>query len=166
MICSTSRVETSRTAMSSSGWTQVVGRTTPSTSQGASTYRPNQTRNDLVRQSKGLLAPGHRLSDCPKRKFTQANFIEQGVEYTDKVDMESKSKVSEIERDEDPGPPKTEISGDEEGCSLMIHRVMMAPKAAAENKWLRCSIFRTTCTAGGRLCSMIIESRSTKNCLS
>ena len=43
---------------------------------------------------------------------------------------------------------------------------MLAPKAPFDGRWLRRSLFRTTCTAGAKLCSVIIDSGSTENFVS
>lgn len=40
---------------------------------------------------------------------------------------------------------------------------MMVPKVATGDNWLGRSIFHTTCTAGGRFCSLMIDSGSIEN---
>ena len=48
----------------------------------------------------------------------------------------------------------------------MIRKTFLAPKLNYEEDWLRTNIFYTTCSIGGRVCSMIIDGGSCENVVS
>ncbi|XP_072971838.1 uncharacterized protein, partial [Typha angustifolia] len=107
---------------------------------------------------KGPRQLGHRSSDCPLRKFThQSNLIEQEDELTNDEGQ------NEYENELEDNISKDEAIGDTEGQLLVMHRVMLTPRAPHEDVWLRRSLFRTTCTSNEKLCSVIIDSGSTEN---
>lgn len=69
--------------------------------------------------------PGHRSSDYPKKKFhPQANLIGwEGIIYDDDDDGDELELESpKLERDDNPGLPKVEVSEAEEGHFPMIHK--------------------------------------------
>ena len=81
-------------------------------------------------------------------------------------------EVKELEH-EDGEPifdqPSNEVGGDfeeEEGLTLMMRKTLLAPKFNSEEDWLRTNIFYTTCSIGGRVCSMIIDGGSCENVVS
>lgn len=55
------------------------------------------------------------------------------------------------------------IDGDLIGETLVIRRSMLALPVSKRAGWLRTNIFRTRCTTGGKLCNLIIDSRSSEN---
>ena len=90
---------------------------------------------------------------CPRRKFTaQANLID---EATGTPSKEIESDLEDTLGEETNGHHPEGVDGDVDQF-LMIHRVMLAPKASFDDRWLRRSLFRTTCTVGAKLCSVII----------
>ncbi|XP_065620600.1 uncharacterized protein LOC136063732 [Quercus suber] len=81
-------------------------------------------------------------------------------------------EVKELEH-EDGEPifdqPSNEVGGDfeeEEGLTLVMRKTLLAPKFNYEEDWLRTNIFYTTCSIGGRVCSMIIDGASCENVVS
>ena len=48
--------------------------------------------------------------------------------------------------------------------NLMLNRVLVASKIIKDD-WRRHNLFRTICSAGGKFCSIIIDSGSMKNYL-
>ena len=81
-------------------------------------------------------------------------------------------EVKELEH-EDGEPifdqPSNEVSGDfeeEEGLTLVMRMTLLAPKFNSDEDWLRTNIFYTTCSIGGRVCSMIIDGGSCENVVS
>lgn len=77
----------------------------------------------------------HKSSDCPKRKFTQANFIEQKDD-----ENEDAEGNEEMTGGEELGFLNAEVSGNEEHF-FMIHRAMILPKTPTNDNWLRRNIF-------------------------
>lgn len=57
------------------------------------------------------------------------------VVYTNEDAGESDPEIFGFERDEKTSHPKYKIEGDEEGNFLMIHRVMIDPKATSGDVW-------------------------------
>ncbi|KAH9726539.1 Endonuclease [Citrus sinensis] len=49
---------------------------------------------------------------------------------------------------------------------LIVNRAFFTPKGQDKDKWLRQNIFQTTCTIGGKVCRMVIDSGSCKNVIS
>ncbi|KAK4581406.1 hypothetical protein RGQ29_024882 [Quercus rubra] len=97
--------------------------------------------------------PGHRSSHCRKKSL----MLEE---------------VKELEH-EDGEPifdqPSNEVSGDfeeEEGLTLVMRKTLLAPKFNSDEDRLRTNIFYTTCSIGGRVCSMIIDGGSCENVVS
>ncbi|CDY22698.1 BnaC08g43320D [Brassica napus] len=70
-------------------------------------------------------------------------------------------------QEEDDGENDTlvhQTAGDS-GHLLLLHRSCLAPRQQ-DDKWLRTSIFRSTCTIQDRICSFIIDSGSCRNVIS
>lgn len=67
------------------------------------------------------------------------------------MNEETKIELSELQSGEDPRFPRAEVSGDKEDLFLIAHEVIMTLKATTGDKWLRRSIFCTTCTIGKAL---------------
>lgn len=61
------------------------------------------------------------------------------------------------------GVPDVTPEGEERVNGLVIHHVLTAHRAQESDRWLRHNIFYTTCTSGGKQCTIIIDSGSTKN---
>ena len=59
-----------------------------------------------------------------------------------------------------------ETEGDEGQFLGVTLRVMSASETPSEDDWLRRSLFRTTCTSGGKACSVIVDGGSVKNFVS
>lgn len=78
--------------------------------------------------------------------------------------MEDESEYSPNENEHE--SQAENIGGDEEGQFLVIHRVMLTPKASNDDICLRRSLFCITCTTEGKLCSLVIDSGSTENFVS
>nr|CAD1825688.1 unnamed protein product [Ananas comosus var. bracteatus] len=100
--------------------------------------------------------PGHKSSDCPMRKFdSRANLIESHEENENGEETLEQEDADEI----------SEESPDATETNLMIHRILSASKSTQDD-WKRRSLFRTICSAGGKFCSLVIDSGSTENFVS
>ena len=47
--------------------------------------------------------------------------------------------------------------------ALMIKKTLLTPKQEKEEDWVRSSLFHTTCSIGGRVCSLVIDGGSCEN---
>ena len=50
--------------------------------------------------------------------------------------------------------------------SLVAQRSLKVGAVVSEEDWLRSNVFHTRCTSKGKVCSVIIDSRSFENCVS
>ena len=57
------------------------------------------------------------------------------------------------------------VRGDMRQC-IAIHKVFIEPHLQDPEDWLWHNVFQTTCTIGGRVCKLIIDSRSCENIIS
>ncbi|XP_038680959.1 uncharacterized protein LOC119981891 [Tripterygium wilfordii] len=64
--------------------------------------------------------------------------------------------------DEEEECDEEHIHGDD-GPLLMMRQVFLAPCEETESDWLRNNIFNSTCTIGGKVCQLIIDSGSFEN---
>uniref|UniRef100_A0A0D3E6J2 CCHC-type domain-containing protein n=1 Tax=Brassica oleracea var. oleracea TaxID=109376 RepID=A0A0D3E6J2_BRAOL len=99
---------------------------------------------------------GHRQTACP-HATCRGLVINEPVDELDVYDSQ----------EEDDGENDTlvhQTAGDS-GHLLLLHRSCLAPRQQ-DDKWLRTSIFRSTCTIQDRICSFIIDSGSCRNVIS
>ncbi|GFY93357.1 hypothetical protein Acr_08g0017530 [Actinidia rufa] len=75
---------------------------------------------------------------------------------------ELQGKFLPFEREALGGVHVEDVDGDNEGQILVIHRVMIAPKASTNDRWQRQSLLNAMCMAGGKLCLVFIGSGSTE----
>ncbi|KAH9663456.1 Endonuclease [Citrus sinensis] len=108
---------------------------------------------------------GHRMTECKKGgKYGKGLFvgIEESEDYqeeeTEEFDVEptfdSSGSAQSVEEHGDSGP------------MLIVNRAFFTPKGQDKDKWLRQNIFQTTCTIGGKVCRMVIDSGSCENVIS
>lgn len=102
---------------------------------------------------------GHLAYQCPEReKQNRLNLInEEEIDEESDGEAEIESADEAVEENCDPD------SGAE---SLVIRRVLTAPKVKESNNWLRGNIFHTFCTAYNKKCLLLIDSGSCENMVS
>ncbi|KAF5766807.1 putative nucleotidyltransferase, Ribonuclease H [Helianthus annuus] len=90
---------------------------------------------------------GHLKRDCPNKQL---------VAFVDETDP-----TYDTDKEED----TTEIVYPDRGEALISRRVLSIPVSDTDDdtKWLRHNIFRTKCTAKGRVCMVIIDGGSCEN---
>jgi hypothetical protein len=96
--------------------------------------------------------PGHYSNNCPRRKAV--NIVEHGEDYDDQENLDHQSSESE----------GLEVEPEEEGLSLVVRRLMYAPKI--EDQTQRHNIFRTRVKVQDRVCDVIIDSGCSENIVS
>ncbi|XP_031402567.1 uncharacterized protein LOC116212133 [Punica granatum] len=115
----------------------------------------SRNQNSLVKQFTAKCfkcnQPGHRSSDCPRRKAIAL------VEHEEDVEDVLCDPEEEEEEDED-----EEYSGDDDyEQTYMVRKLMLAPKQ--EDQSLRNKLFRTRCNIHSRTFNLIIDSGSQEN---
>lgn len=102
-------------------------------------------------------APGHKSAQCRKENSREGKQLL--IEDFDEEQGEDESPTYD-EDDEDV------IVYRDIGQSLVTRKAFIAPKYEDSVEWLRNNIFQTTCTIGGRVCKLIIDSGSCENMIS
>lgn len=103
--------------------------------------------------------PGRRSNQCPNRATTN---LATHVEYTEP--KYSNTGEGFDGEDNDAGYQFEDIVGADDGLSLVVQRLLYAPKQEIDSQ--RHNIFRTKCTVNQRVCDLIIDSGSTENIVS
>ena len=86
---------------------------------------------------------GHIMTDCKKGgRYGKGLFIES-EEYTD-----------------------DHLNTFDDGTLLVTRRTCFTPHKSEGEDWLQSNIFQTTCTIGGKVCGLVIDSRSCENVVS
>ncbi|GKF72509.1 putative reverse transcriptase domain-containing protein, partial [Tanacetum coccineum] len=100
--------------------------------------------------------PGHRQSECKKagkrHLFADEEWEDEGVvddEYEEPLVFDDDQYEEEI------------VSGDV-GVNLMVMRSCLTPKAVGDD-WLKYSIFQSTCTILGKVCTFVVDPESCDN---
>ncbi|KAF8407410.1 hypothetical protein HHK36_006541 [Tetracentron sinense] len=113
----------------------------------------NQSRGSSFRCFK-CGDPGHRLAECRKNSSREGkHFLIGEGEDVEEDDLDDGVECDAYE-DDDEGAI---IHGDV-GEALLLRKSLLAPKQDAQEDWLRTNIFHTTCTIGGKVCKLIIDS--------
>lgn len=96
---------------------------------------------------------GHMAYECLKKnKEARLNMINEEVDDSPIYDTDGEGEIlQEV------------CEPDSVAESLVIRRVLAAPKSQDENHWLRTNIFHTHCTAYGKICEVLIDSGSCEN---
>ncbi|KAH9681591.1 Endonuclease [Citrus sinensis] len=108
---------------------------------------------------------GHRMTECKKGgKYGKCLFVgtEESEDYQEE---ETEEFAVEPTFDSSGSAQSVEENGDS-GPMLIVNRAFFTPKGQDKDKWLRQNIFQTTCTIGGKVCSMVIDSSSCENVIS
>jgi predicted RNA-binding Zn-ribbon protein involved in translation (DUF1610 family) len=98
----------------------------------------------------------HRAAEC-KKGITTSRKAMMLDEF--EVQEEEEHPVYDEEMEEEVGGDQEE----EEGMALMIKKTLLTPKQEKEEDWVRSSLFHTTCSIGGRVCSLVIDGGSCEN---
>ncbi|XP_021831119.1 uncharacterized protein LOC110771169 [Prunus avium] len=104
--------------------------------------------------------PGHRMADCKKRdRYGKGLFIDSedtppDEQYSIEQDPKFDSHYDDFEEEH--------VHGDN-GPLLVVQRVCLTPRVADGDSWLRNNIFQSTCTIGGKVCRLVIDSGSCEN---
>lgn len=101
------------------------------------------------------------MVDCRKGDhYGKGLFIESG-ESTDDVlvDVEQWPKY-DVEAD-----GEEELVQGDEGLLLVVKRACFIPRKSEGDDWC-CNIFQSTCTIGGKVCRLVIDSESCENVVS
>ncbi|KAK2966379.1 hypothetical protein RJ640_021523 [Escallonia rubra] len=127
--------------------------------------RPN-TQVEIAGKCFRCFEFGHKSNQCPKRADIRVNLSEdQEARFEENfANFEGEDLVDACESNvfDEEG-----IEGDVIGEALVIRHSMLAPPANNnQDDWLRKNIFRTRCTAEGKLCNLIIDSGSSENLIS
>ncbi|KAH9763915.1 Endonuclease [Citrus sinensis] len=108
---------------------------------------PNKTsKPSEIGQSSKIQSSGTEESEDYQEEETE----EFAVEPT----FDSSGSAQSVEEHGDSGP------------MLIVNRAFFTPKGQDKHKWLRQNIFQTTCTIGGKVCRMVINSGSCENVIS
>ncbi|KAH9723702.1 Endonuclease [Citrus sinensis] len=108
---------------------------------------------------------GHRITECKKGgKYGKDLFVgtEESEDYQEE---ETEEFAVEPTFDSSGSAQSVEEHGDS-GPMLIVNRAFFTPKGQDKDKWLRQNIFQTTCTIGGKVCRMVIDSGSCENVIS
>lgn len=97
---------------------------------------------------------GHRATECRKSDRQGKNLLVE-EEYFD----HAQEAIYDNYEDEFP----EEILHGDKGESLIIKRACYAPLIEDNDLWLHNNIFHSTCTIGGKVCRLIIDSGSCEN---
>ncbi|KAH9679211.1 hypothetical protein KPL71_026032 [Citrus sinensis] len=108
---------------------------------------------------------GHRMTECKKGgKYGKGLFV--GTEESEDYHEEKIEEfVVEPTFDSSGSAQSIEEHGDS-GPMLIVNRALFTPKGQDKDKWLRQNIFQTTCTIGGKVCRMVIDSGNWENVIS
>lgn len=98
---------------------------------------------------------GHRMSACP-HNARRGLLVDEAAKEFDVYDSQE-----EDDQDKEDIQP---TAGDS-GHLLVVRRTCLTPRLQ-DDKWLRTNIFCSTCTIKGRICTFVIDSRSSKNVIS
>lgn len=66
----------------------------------------------------------------------------------------------------DPQYEDQEILEGDVGEVMVIQRTLLTSPVPSDDRWLRHNIFRTTCTSGGKVCTILIYGGSSENFVS
>ena len=72
--------------------------------------------------------------------------------YEEELELEGEGRDEEV------------VSGDV-GIALVVRRACITPRVA-DNRWLRCNIFQSTCTVKNKVCKFLIDAGSCENIIS
>ncbi|XP_052290298.1 uncharacterized protein LOC127900023 [Citrus sinensis] len=108
---------------------------------------------------------GHRMTECKMGgKYGKGLFVST-KESEDYQEEETEEFAVEPTFDSSGSAQSVEEHGDS-GPMLIVNRTFFTPKGQDKDKWLRQNIFQTTCTIGGKICRMVIDSGSCENVIS
>ncbi|KAH9670836.1 Endonuclease [Citrus sinensis] len=108
---------------------------------------------------------GHRMTECKKGgKYGKGLFVgtEESEDYQEE---ETEEFAVEPTFDSSGSAQSVEEHGDS-GPMLIVNHAFFTPKGQDKDKWLRQNIFQTTCTIGGKVCRIVIDSGSCENVIS
>lgn len=100
---------------------------------------------------------GHIQTACPQRN-------RRGLLNKD-VNLDAEPKYDSYDLDSHQDDDTELIAGDTGAHTLVLRRNCLLPLSPQES-WLRTTLFRSTCTISGKLCTLIIDSGSCTNVLS
>ncbi|KAG5527003.1 hypothetical protein RHGRI_028065 [Rhododendron griersonianum] len=104
--------------------------------------------------------PGHRMADCKRNeRFGKGLFVDA---RDNEIEQPSEEQAAQYDED---GVEEEFVQGDY-GPLLVIRRACFTPRKAGEDDWLRNNIFQSTCTIGGKVCHLVIDSGSCENVVS
>ncbi|XP_058184843.1 uncharacterized protein LOC131302299 [Rhododendron vialii] len=105
--------------------------------------------------------PGHRIADCKKAgPFGKGLFMESEEIVGDEFDVSLQDPVFDSEHEQ--VVSEEHVMGDD-GPLLVVRRACYTPREAKGDSWLRNNIFQSTCTIGGKVCRLVIDSGSCEN---
>ena len=103
---------------------------------------------------------GHRMADCKKGGwYGKGLFIESEECTDDHLNTFEQEAVYDAEEEEE------YVQGDD-GPLLVTRRACFTPCKSEGEDWLQSNIFQTTCTMGGKVCRLVIDSGSCENVVS
>ncbi|KAH9725143.1 Endonuclease [Citrus sinensis] len=105
------------------------------------------------------------MTECKKGgKYGKGLFVgtEESEDYQDE---ETEEFTVERTFDSSGSAQSIEEHGDSRPM-LIVNHAFFTPKGQDKDKWLRQNIFQTTCTIGGKVCRMVIDSGSCENVIS
>ena len=85
------------------------------------------------------------------------------VALVEEYEAEEEDVEEAIESDHE---DKDELTMPDHEASLVFQRSLKIGVAASEENWLRSNVFHTKCISKDRVCLVIIDSESFKNCVS
>ncbi|KAG5533437.1 hypothetical protein RHGRI_027564 [Rhododendron griersonianum] len=105
--------------------------------------------------------PGHRIADCKKAgPFGKGLFIESEEIVGDEFDVSLQDPVYDSANEQ--VVYEEHVTGDD-GPLLVVRRACYTPREVKGDSWLRNNIFQSTCTIGGKVCKLVIDSGSCEN---
>ncbi|XP_026435984.1 uncharacterized protein LOC113333793 [Papaver somniferum] len=106
---------------------------------------------------------GHKAYDCTKSDRPGKNLLVQGDDECDAyLDL---MELPIFDKEPDEKLEEEFLTGDQGPC-LVVLRNYFTPKLDEGDRWLRHNIFQTTCTIGGKVCKLVIDSGSCENIVS
>ena len=100
------------------------------------------------------------MADCKKGgQYGKGLFIESEECADDHLNTFEQEAVYDAEEEEE------YVQGDD-GPLLVTRRACFTPRKSEGEDWLRSNIFQTTCTMGGKVCRLVIDSGSCENVVS